>query len=76
MCRAWDISMTKAREEGHSAGLKEGHSAGLREGHIAGQKEGISTAKAVFKAYLSGKNAEEIAKELKMPLEEVEEVLA
>ena len=68
MCRAWDNSMTKAREEGHSAGLKEGHSAGLREG--------ISTTKAVFKAYISGKNAEEIAKELKMPLEEVEEVLA
>ena len=68
MCRAWDNSMTKAREEGHSAGLKEGHSPGLREG--------ISTTKAVFKAYISGKNAEEIAKELKMPLEEVEEVLA
>ena len=63
MCRAWDNSMTKAREEG----LQEGHSAGLREG--------ISTTKAVFKAYISGKNAEEIAKELKMPLEEVEEVL-
>ena len=91
MCRAWDNSMTKAREEGHrvglkeghstglkeghSAGLQEGHSAGLREGHSAGLKEGISTAKAVFKAYLSGKNTEEIAKELKMPLEEVEEVL-
>ena len=68
MCRAWDNSMTKAREEGHSAGLKEGHSAGL--------KEGISTTKAVFKAYISGKSAEEIAKELKMPLEEVEELLA
>ena len=68
MCRAWDNSMTKAREEGHSAGLQEGHSAGLREG--------ISTTKAVFKAYISGKSAEEIAKELKMPLEEVEEVLA
>ena len=67
MCRAWDNSMIKAREEGHSAGLKEGHSAGL--------KEGISTTKAVFKAYISGKSAEEIAKELKMPLEEVEEVL-
>ena len=76
MCRAWDNSMTKAREEGHSAGLKEGHSAGLQEGHSAGLREGISTTKAVFKAYISGKNAEEIAKELKMPLEEVEEVLA
>ena len=92
MCRAWDNSMTKAREEGHSVGLKEGHSAGLKEGHSAGLKEGhsaglqeghsaglregISTTKAVFKAYISGKNAEEIAKELKMPLEEVEEVLA
>ena len=96
MCRAWDISMTKAREEGlqdgycaglqeghsaglqegHSAGLREGHSTGLKEGHSAGLKEGISTAKAVFKAYLSGKNTEEIAKELKMPLEEVEELLA
>ena len=92
MCRAWDNSMIKAREEGHSAGLKEGHSAGLKEGHSAGLKEGhsaglqeghsaglregISTTKAVFKAYISGKNAEEIAKELKMPLEEVEEVLA
>ena len=83
MCRAWDNSMTKAREEGHSAGLKEGHSAGLqeghsaglKEGHSAGLKEGISTAKAVFKAYLSGKSAEEIAKELEIPLEEVEEVL-
>ncbi|MCI5884447.1 MAG: hypothetical protein MRZ84_10540, partial [Eubacterium sp.] len=59
MCRAWDNSMTKAREEGHSAGLKEG----------------ISTTKAVFKAYISGKSAEEIAKELEIPLEEVEEVL-
>ena len=76
MCRAWDNSMTKAREEGHSAGLKEGHSAGLQEGHSAGLREGISTTKAVFKAYISGKNAEEIAKELKMPLEEVEELLA
>ena len=83
MCRAWDNSMTKAREEGHSAGLREGHSAGLqeghsaglKEGHSAGLKEGISTAKAVFKAYLSGKSAEEIAKELEIPLEEVEEVL-
>ncbi|MDD7348299.1 MAG: hypothetical protein PUG66_00370, partial [Clostridiales bacterium] len=56
MCRAWDNSMIKAREEG--------------------LQEGISTTRAVFKAYISGKNAEEIAKELKMPLEEVEEVLA
>ena len=96
MCRAWDVPMKKAKEEGlreghiaglkeghsaglqegHSAGLREGHSTGLKEGHSAGLKEGISTAKAVFKAYISGKNAEEIAKELKMPLEEVEEVLA
>ncbi|MDD7349620.1 MAG: hypothetical protein PUG66_07255, partial [Clostridiales bacterium] len=96
MCRAWDVPMKKAKEEGlreghiaglkeghsaglqegHSAGLREGHSTGLKEGHSAGLKEGISTAKAVFKAYLSGKNAEEIAKELKMPLEEVEELLA
>ena len=44
------------------------------KGNIDSTKQ--STAKAVFKAYLSGKNAEEIAKELKMPLEEVEEVLA
>ena len=72
MCKSWDISMKKAREEG----LQEGHSAGLKEGHSAGLREGISTTKAVFKAYISGKNAEEIAKELKMPLEEVEEVLA
>ena len=80
MCRAWDVPMKKAKEEGlregHSAGLKEGHSAGLQEGHSAGLKEGISTTKAVFKAYISGKSAEEIAKELKMPLEEVEELLA
>ena len=83
MCRAWDNSMTKAREEGHSAGLKEGHSAGLQEGHSAGLqeghsaglKEGISIAKAVFKAYISGKSADELAKELDMSLEEVEKVL-
>ena len=72
MCRAWDVPMKKAKEEG----LREGHIAGLKEGHSTGLKEGISTAKAVFKAYLSGKNTEEIAKELKMPLEEVEELLA
>ena len=63
MCKSWDISMKKAREEG----LQEGHSAGIREG--------ISTTKAVFKAYISGKSAEEIAKELDMSLEEVEKVL-
>ena len=44
------------------------------KGNIDSTKQ--STAKAVFKAYLSGKNTEEIAKELKMPLEEVEELLA
>ena len=44
------------------------------KGNIDSTKQ--STAKAVFKAYLSEKNNEEIAKELKMPLEEVEELLA
>lgn len=40
------------------------------------REEGISRTKAVFKAYISGKSAAEIAKELDMPLEEVEELLA
>ncbi|MDD5994599.1 MAG: hypothetical protein PUG66_07020 [Clostridiales bacterium] len=60
MCRAWDVPMTKAREEGHSAGWEEC----------------LSYTKAIFKAYISGKSAEEIAKELEIPLEKVEEVLA
>ena len=46
-----------------------------KEEREEGLQEGKSLAKQVFKAFLSGKTPEDIAKELDIPLEEVEELV-
>ena len=67
------------REEGRLEGRREGRSEGIREGRLEGQREGMRNgkkiAKQVFKAFLSGKTPEAIAKELNIPLEEVEDLV-
>ena len=40
-----------------------------------GQLEGLNLAKQVFKAFMSGKTPEDIAKELNVPLEKVEDLV-
>ena len=67
------------RERAISEGLREGRREGREEGRLEGRLEGSKDErqknKLIFKAYLSGKTAEEIAKELKLPLDEVKDVL-
>ena len=46
-----------------------------KEEREEGLQEGKSLAKQVFKAFLSGKTPEDIAKELDIPLEEVEDLV-
>lgn len=40
-----------------------------------GREEGLNLAKQVFKAFMSGKTPEDIAKELNVPVEEVEDLV-
>ena len=58
---------------------EEGRLEGIREGRLAGQQEGMQNgkkfAKQVFKAFMSGKTPEDIAKEMDIPLEEVEDLV-
>ncbi len=58
---------------------EEGRLEGIREGRLAGQQEGMQNgkkfAKQVFKAFMSGKTPETIAKELNVPLEEVKNLV-
>lgn len=48
---------------------------GRLEGRTEGKREERTLAKQVFKAFLSGKSSEEIARELNIPLEEVEDLV-
>ena len=48
---------------------------GRLEGRTEGKQEERTLAKQVFKAFLSGKSSEEIARELNIPLEEVEDLV-
>ena len=48
---------------------------GRIEGRTEGKQEERTLAKQVFKAFLSGKSSEEIARELNIPLEEVEDLV-
>ena len=45
------------------------------EGRLEGREEGLNLAKQVFKAFMSGKTPEDIAKELNVPLEKVEDLV-
>lgn len=45
------------------------------EGRLEGREEGLNLAKQVFKAFMSGKTPEDIAKELNVPVEEVEDLV-
>ena len=69
----------EGRIEGRLEGRREGRNEGIREGRLEGQREGMRNgkkiAKQVFKAFLSGKTPEAIAKELNIPLEEVEDLV-
>ena len=48
---------------------------GRLEGRTEGKREERTLAKQVFKAFLSGKTPEDIAKEMDIPLEEVEDLV-
>jgi len=54
---------------------EEGRIEGRREGRTEGKQEERILAKQVFKAFLSGKSSEEIARELNIPVEEVEDLV-
>lgn len=45
------------------------------EGRLEGKEEGLNFAKQVIKAFMSGKTPEDIAKELNVPLEKVEDLV-
>ena len=45
------------------------------EGRLEGKEEGLNFAKQVIKAFMSGKTPEDIAKELNVPVEEVEDLV-
>ena len=63
------------REEEREEGRIEGRREGRREGRTEGKQEERTLAKQVFKAFLSGKSSEEIARELNIPVEEVEDLV-
>lgn len=63
------------RREEREDEIKEGLARGRREGEVKGRHKERTLARQVFKAYLSGKTPEAIAKELDVPLEEVEELV-
>ena len=63
------------REEEREEGRLEGRREGRLEGRMEGKREERTQAKQVFRAFLSGKTPEEIAKELDIPLEEVEDLV-
>ena len=48
---------------------------GRLEGRTEGKREERTLAKQVFKAFLSGKSSEEIARGLNIPVEEVEDLV-
>ena len=48
---------------------------GRIEGREEGREEGLNFAKQVFKAFMSGKTLESIAKELNVPQEKVKKLL-
>ena len=54
---------------------EEGRLEGRLEGRTEGKREERTLAKQVFKAFLSGKTPEDIAKEMDIPLEEVEDLV-
>ena len=45
------------------------------EGRLEGREEGLNLAKEVFKAFMSGKTPEDIAKAMNVPLEKVEDLV-
>ena len=63
------------REEEREEGRLEGRSEGIREGRLEGQREERIFAKQVFKAFMSGKTPEDIAKAMNVPLEKVEDLV-
>ncbi len=56
-------------EEGHNAGLEEGLEKGREEGLEEGHKEGVGNAVAVMMSLKLGKTAQNVSKELGIPLE-------
>lgn len=48
---------------------------GRLEGREEGREEGLNLAKEVFKAFMSGKTPEDIAKAMNVPLEKVEDLV-
>ena len=63
------------REEEREEGRIEGRREGIREGRLEGQREERIFAKQVIKGLSSGKTPEDIAKELNVPLEQVEDLV-
>ena len=63
------------REEEREEGRIEGRREGIREGRLEGQREERMFAKQVIKGLSSGKTPEDIAKELNVPLEKVEDLV-
>ena len=48
---------------------------GYQEGHASGVTEGLALAKNMLRLSSEGKSAQEIAKELGVPLEEVRKII-
>ena len=62
--------------EGKTLGRTEGLAEGKTLGKAEGLAEGISFAKQVFILHMNGKTGEQIASELKVPIPDVDELLA
>ena len=67
---------TEGLAEGKALGRTEGLAEGKKQGRTEGKLEGISFAKQVFVLHMNGKTGEQIASELKVPVPEVNELLA
>ena len=84
MCRALDEIKEEGRQKGLSEGVAKGKALGRTEGLAEGKTlgkaeglaEGISFAKQVFILHMNGKTGEQIASELKVPIPDVDELLA
>ena len=64
------VGIERGKELGLAEGLKAGHKSGLAQGLAQAE-----LTKKVFRLFISGKTAEEIAAELKLSIEEVNAIL-
>ena len=65
----------EGREEGYSSGREDGYSSGHKDGYSSGREDGIALTKAVFRLDAEGYALSDIAVELSVSEEQVQQIL-